>query len=250
MNAKRDERPPESAPLARESIVRELIERGVIIPDPDRTYVDESVSVAARSTLYPGTHLRGKTSIGPECRIGPDCWIEDSSIEGGCVVRYSVIESSRIRADSSVGPYAHLRPGADIGPEARVGNFVEVKAARLERGAKAGHLAYIGDADIGPNVNVGAGTVTCNYDGSAKNRTVIEAGAFIGSNASLVAPVRIGEGAIVAAGSTITEDVPARSKAFGRARQVIKPETPKSETPKREVPPETRNAKEGESHDR
>lgn len=245
MNAKRYERSPKPDAVARESIVRGLIERGVIIPDPDRTYADESVFVAPGSTLYPGTHLRGKTSIGPDCRIGPDCWIEDSSVEDGCIVRYSVIESSRIRAGSSVGPYAHLRPGADIGPEARVGNFVEVKAARLERGAKAGHLAYIGDADIGPEVNVGAGTVTCNYDGSAKNRTVIEAGAFIGSNASLVAPVRIGEGAIVAAGSTITEDVPARSKAFGRARQVVKLEAPEPE-----APAETQNAKEGESHDR
>ncbi|MBU0595705.1 hypothetical protein KJ567_03365 [Candidatus Bipolaricaulota bacterium] len=241
MNAKRDESLPGSNPATCESVVRKLIERGVIIPDPDRTYVDESVDVASSAVLYPGTHLRGKTSIGPACRIGPDCWIEDSSVEDGAVVRYSVVESARIRAGSSVGPYAHLRPGADIGPEARVGNFVEVKAARLERGAKAGHLAYIGDADIGPDVNVGAGAITCNYDGTAKHRTVIEPGAFIGSNASLVAPVRIGEGAVIAAGSTITEDVPPGSKAFGRARQVNKPEAPRPEVPK---------AEEGEAHDR
>jgi len=250
MNKKQDERASEPDPLTRASIVRELIERGVSIPDPDRTYVDESVDVAPGAVLYPGTHLRGETSIGPACRIGPDCWIEDSSIEEGAIVRYSVVESSRIRAGSSVGPYAHLRPGADVGPEARVGNFVEVKAARLERGAKAGHLAYIGDADIGPGVNVGAGTVTCNYDGTAKHRTVIESGAFIGSNASLVAPVTIGEDAVVAAGSTITEDVPPRSKAFGRARQVVKRGAPKPEAPKPEVLPETQKAKEGESHGR
>jgi len=238
MNTKRDERASEPDATTRAPIVRELIERGVIIPDPDRTYVGEHVEVAAGAVLYPGTHLRGETSIGPECHIGPDCWIEDSSIEEDATVRYSVIESSRVRAGSSIGPYAHLRPGADVGPEARVGNFVEVKAARLERGAKAGHLAYIGDADVGPDVNVGAGTITCNYDGANKHRTVIESGAFIGSNASLVAPVTIGEDAVIAAGSTITEDVPPRSKAFGRARQVVKPGRGEAET------------EEGESHGR
>ena len=121
-----------------------------------------------------------------------------------------------------MGPYAHLRPGADVGPEARIGNFVEIKSARLARGVKAGHLAYIGDADVGEDANIGAGTITCNYDGESKYRTIIEKGAFIGSNATLVAPVTIGEDAYVAAGSAITEDVPASGLAFGRARQVNK----------------------------
>jgi bifunctional UDP-N-acetylglucosamine pyrophosphorylase/glucosamine-1-phosphate N-acetyltransferase len=125
-----------------------------------------------------------------------------------------------------VGPYAHLRRGADVGPEARIGNFVEVKAARIGKGVKAGHLAYIGDAEIGEGVNVGAGAVTCNFDGVDKHRTIIEDGAFIGTNASLVAPVRIGRDAVVGAGSTITEDVAPRSLALGRARQVTKERDP------------------------
>jgi len=209
-------------PIARKRVLEALRENGVVVPDPDRTYVGEGVSVEPGTVLYPGTHLRGATEIGPDCRIGPDCWIEDSTIEERCIVRYAVVEGSRVRADSQIGPYTHLRPGADVGPEARVGNFVEVKEARLERGVKAGHLAYIGDADVGERTNVGAGTITCNYDGVAKHRTVIEKEVFVGSNASLVAPVTIGEGAVIAAGSTITEDVPPGGRAFGRARQVNK----------------------------
>ena len=203
-------------------VLKALIQSGVDVVDPDRTYVGENVQVAPGVVLFPGTHLRGSTSIDAGCRIGPDCWIEDSVIEKECTVRYSYLEQSRIRERTTVGPYAHLRPGADVGPEARIGNFVEIKQSRLERGAKAGHLAYIGNADIGEDANIGAGTITCNYDGKSKHRTIIEKGAFIGSNASLVAPVTIGEGATVAAGSAITEDVPAEGLAFGRARQVNK----------------------------
>ncbi len=216
-------------PIARKRVLDALRESGVVVPDPDRTYVGEHVVVAPGTVLYPGTHLRGATKIGAACRIGPDAWIEDTTIEEGCTVRYSVLEGARVRSDSKVGPYAHLRPGADVGPEARVGNFVEVKEARLGRGVKAGHLAYIGDADVGERTNIGAGAITCNYDGAAKHRTVIEKGAFVGSNASLVAPVTIGEGAVVAAGSTITEDVPAGGLAFGRARQVNKAAERKTE---------------------
>ena len=209
-------------PAAGRRILDALRDRGVIVPDPDRTYVGEHVEVAPGTILHPGTHLRGETSVGPDCRIGPDCWIEGTTIEERCTVRYSVLEFARVRADSIVGPYAHLRRGADVGPEARVGNFVEVKQARLGRGAKAGHLAYIGDADVGERTNVGAGAITCNYDGTTKHRTVIGRDVFVGSNVSLIAPVTIGEGAIVAAGSTITEDVPDGELAFGRARQVNK----------------------------
>jgi bifunctional UDP-N-acetylglucosamine pyrophosphorylase / glucosamine-1-phosphate N-acetyltransferase len=203
--------------------VGELIRAGVHVVDPSRTYVEGGVQVAAGVTLFPGTYLLGRTRIEAGCTIGPDCWICDTQVESSCVVRYSVLEQARVREESVVGPYAHLRSGADVGPEARIGNFVEVKKARLDRGVKAGHLAYIGDAQIGQGVNIGAGTITCNYDGVAKHRTVIEEGAFVGSNASLVAPVSIGSDAIVAAGSTVTEDVPALHTAFGRARQVNKP---------------------------
>jgi len=199
-----------------------LLKGGVVLPDPDRVFVDPAAEVSAGAILLPGTYLIGSCSIGPECRIGPDCWIEDSAIEGRCIVRYSVVESARVREGSRVGPYAHLRRGADVGPDARIGNFVEVKAARLGKGVKAGHLAYIGDAEVGEGVNVGAGAVTCNYDGVDKYRTTIEDGAFIGTNASLVAPLTIGKDAVVGAGSTITEDVPPESLALGRARQVVK----------------------------
>jgi bifunctional UDP-N-acetylglucosamine pyrophosphorylase / glucosamine-1-phosphate N-acetyltransferase len=203
-------------------VAETLMESGVRIRDPHRTDIDIDVTVAPGAEILPGTHLVGTTAIGEACEIGPDSWIADSSVEAESVVRYSVVEGSRIRAGSIVGPYAHLRPGADVGPRAKIGNFVEVKASRVEEGAKVNHLAYIGDADVGENANVGAGTITCNYDGHRKHRTAIGEGAFIGSNASLVAPVTIGEGAIVAAGSTITEDVPPGALAIGRGRQVNK----------------------------
>jgi bifunctional UDP-N-acetylglucosamine pyrophosphorylase/glucosamine-1-phosphate N-acetyltransferase len=199
-----------------------LLEGGVVLPDPDRVYVDPGAEVAAGTTLLPGTYLVGGCRIGADCRIGPDCYIESSTIEAKSVVRYAVVEGARVREGSTVGPYAHLRPGADVGPEARIGNFVEVKAARLGRGVKAGHLAYIGDAELGEGVNFGAGAITCNYDGVEKHRTIIEDGAFIGTNASLVAPVRICANATIGAGSTITEDVSPGALALGRARQVEK----------------------------
>jgi len=211
------------ARVVRERTSARLASEGVFLVDPERITVDDLVSVGAGTTLLSGVHLLGATRIHPGCTIGPDCLIADSTVEQGCTVYYSVLESAHVRERTRIGPFTHLRPGADVGPEARLGNFVEVKAARLERGVKAGHLAYIGDAQIGPDVNVGAGTITCNYDGKTKAQTIIEEGAFIGSNTALVAPVRIGQGAFVAAGSTITEDVPPNARAFGRARQVVKP---------------------------
>ncbi len=208
--------------IARRRKLAALAALGVIVVDDERTYIDEQVRVGAGTRILPGVHLVGTTEVGQACTLGPDSWIEDSVVEDGAVVRYSVLESACVRERSAVGPFAHLRPGADVGPEARVGNFVEVKAARLGRGVKAGHLSYLGDAEIGEGTNVGAGTITCNYDGAAKHRTVIEDGVFIGSNVSLVAPVTIGRGAFVAAGSTITENVPPQMLALGRARQVLK----------------------------
>lgn len=213
----------------RRHVVEALIQSGVDIIDPDRTYVGQDVKVAPGAVLFPGVHLRGATTIGAGCSIGPECWIEDCVIDQECTIRYATLEQARVREHTIVGPYAHLRPGADVGPEARVGSFVEIKNARLEKGVKAGHLAYIGDADLGQDVNVGAGTITCNYDGTEKHRTVIGRGAFIGSNASLVAPVTIGEGAYIAAGSAITEDVPPTGLAFGRARQINKTSGPTAE---------------------
>ena len=211
--------------LMRLRIARALMESGATIVDPERTHIDFGVTVGMDSQILPGTYLRGDSSIGERCTIGPDAWIDNSTVENDCRVWYATVEGARVRTDTTVGPYAHLRPGADVGPNVRIGNFVEVKASRVKRGAKAGHLTYLGDAEVGEEANIGAGTITCNYDGKRKHRTTIGDRAFIGSNASLVAPVTIGEDAIVGAGSTITEDVPPGSLGLGRARQVIKQPT-------------------------
>ena len=213
---------PDVSACARERILAALAEKGVLLTDPARTYVDEGVEIGEATILFPGSHVRGGSRVGSGCRIGPDAWIDSSVVEDGAVVRYSVLEGARVRERSTIGPYAHLRHGSDVGPDARVGNFVEVKAARLGPGVKAGHLSYLGDADVGAGTNIGAGTITCNFDGAAKHRTVIEDDVFVGSNVSLVAPVTIGRGAVIGAGSTITEDVPPETLAIARARQVIK----------------------------
>ena len=208
--------------LANHRVVDRLIVGGVLIPDRNQVWVDEDARVDAGATLLPGVHIRGTSHIKIGASIGPNAWIEASDIDEAVVVRYSVVERCHVRSGTTVGPYAHLRDGADIGPNARIGNFVEVKASRIERDVKAAHLSYIGDAEIGENVNVGAGAITCNYDGKGKHKTIVERDAFIGTNVSLVAPIRIGAGALLAAGSTITEDVPAGARAFGRARQETK----------------------------
>ncbi len=208
--------------LARLRNAAALAAGGVLIVDAARTYIDDGVSIGVGTVVLPGTHVRGESRIGAGCSVGPDSWIDSSVVEDGAVVRYSVLEGARVRERSTIGPYAHLRHGSDVGPDARVGNFVEVKASRLGSGVKAGHLSYLGDADVGVGTNIGAGTITCNFDGAAKHRTVIEDGVFVGSNVSLVAPVTIGRGAVIGAGSTITEDVPPETLAIARARQVIK----------------------------
>ena len=208
--------------IVREETLERLMSSGVTVVDPERTYAEPTVAVGPDTTLMPGTHLIGATCVGEDCTIGPDAWIEDSTVEDGCRVRYAVVESATVRAGSAIGPFAHLRSRADVGPNVRIGNFVEVKASRVKRGAKAGHLTYLGDTEVGEDANIGAGTITCNYDGTRKNRTTIGPRAFIGSNVSLVAPVTVGEDAVVGAGSTITDDVPPGTLALGRARQVVK----------------------------
>lgn len=200
-----------------------LVAAGVTVRDPRTTYVDEDVEVGVGTVLYPGVILESGTVIGAGCTIHARVRITRCRVEENVVVLDgSILEDSTVDAGASIGPYARLRPGSEIGPGAKVGNFVETKATRLGAGSKASHLTYLGDAEIGSNVNVGAGTITCNYDGVHKHRTVIEDGAFIGSNVALVAPVRIGAGAYVGAGSTITEDVPAGALAIGRGVQVNK----------------------------
>src|SRR5579863_6524527 len=200
-----------------------LMRAGVTLVDPEITYVDEDVEVGPDAILEPGVILAGKTRVGRGARLGPWATIVDSELADRVTVRQSsLIIGCQVAEDAVIGPFAHLRDGAVIESEARIGNFVEVKKSRVGRRTKALHLTYLGDATLEENVNVGAGTVTCNYDGEHKHPTTIERGVFIGSGSMLVAPVIIGRGSYVAAGSTITEDVPPGSLALGRARQVNK----------------------------
>lgn len=202
---------------------RELMAAGVVIYRPETCVIDSEVEVAADTILEPFVQILDRTRIGADCHIRSYSIIRDSQIGDRVQIRPgSIIDQSRIGSDVVLGPFSHLRPGAELGEQVHVGNFVEVKKSRLGRGSKANHLAYLGDSDIGSDVNVGAGTITCNYDGVSKHVTVIEEGAFIGSNSTLVAPVRIGKGSYVAAGSTITQDVPGDALALGRARQTVK----------------------------
>jgi bifunctional UDP-N-acetylglucosamine pyrophosphorylase/glucosamine-1-phosphate N-acetyltransferase len=200
-----------------------LLLSGVTIIDPLSTYIDVEVQVGQDSVIEPGVMLLGATVLGREVFVGTGSRIEDSRVGDGTAVRpYSVVQRARIGRDCRVGPFAHLRPDTTLEDGARVGNFVETKKTRLGRGSKANHLAYLGDAEVGRNVNIGAGTITCNFDGRSKHRTVIEDEVFIGSDSQLVAPVRVRRGAFVGAGSTITKDVPAHALAIARGRQLVK----------------------------
>ncbi|HEV2178446.1 MAG TPA: bifunctional UDP-N-acetylglucosamine diphosphorylase/glucosamine-1-phosphate N-acetyltransferase GlmU [Terriglobia bacterium] len=200
-----------------------LMREGVTIVHPEATYIDDAVEVGPDTVIEPGVSLLGRTRVGRACVLHPCSTIADSALGDRVTVRpCSVITGCEISSDVAVGPFAHLRDGAVIETSARIGNFVEVKKSRVGRGSRVLHLTYLGDSTLGEQVNVGAGTVTCNYDGVKKHPTVIESGAFIGSGSMLVAPIRIGRGAYVAAGSTISKNVPAGALAFGRARQVNK----------------------------
>lgn len=197
---------------------------GVTIVDPASTWIGAEVEIDADVLVHPFTILDGDTRLGEGTQVGPHATIKDSTIGRGCTVVHSHLTGATMQDGSRCGPFAQLRPKAVIGRNARIGNFVEVKNAVFGEEAKANHLAYVGDASVGDHANIGAGTITCNYDGFGKYRTEIGAGAFIGSNSTLVAPLQIGEGAIVAGGSTITQDVPAGALALGRARQEVKEE--------------------------
>jgi bifunctional UDP-N-acetylglucosamine pyrophosphorylase/glucosamine-1-phosphate N-acetyltransferase len=201
-----------------------LMADGVTITDPETTYIDAGVQIGADTVIYPSVQIYGNTVIGEDSTIHSYSRISDSKIGARSVVLEGcVIVDSAIGEDVSVGPYAHLRMGASLGDSAKVGNFVEIKKSALGAGTKSMHLAYLGDATIGKNVNIGAGVITCNYDGVQKHPTVIEDGAFVGTDSQLIAPVRVGKDAYVAAGSSITEDVPPESLAIARGRQVNKP---------------------------
>ena len=211
------------AAIQRRRILDGLMEAGVTVLDPASTYVEDTVTIGPDTTLYPNVVLEGATTIGSECVIASGCQVSASRFGDRVTLKpYCVVSEAVVEDDATLGPFCHLRPGCHIGPKAKIGNFVEAKKARIGRGSKANHLAYLGDATVGENVNIGAGTITCNYDGRAKHETRIGDGAFVGTNATLVAPLVIGEGAYVGGGSTITKDVPPGALAVGRAPQVVK----------------------------
>ncbi|HXG14761.1 MAG TPA: bifunctional UDP-N-acetylglucosamine diphosphorylase/glucosamine-1-phosphate N-acetyltransferase GlmU [Calidithermus sp.] len=211
------------AAILRRRILDRLMESGVTVIDPASTYVEDTVTVGPDSVLHPHVWLQGATVIGSECVIGPGAHITASRLGDRVTLRpYCVLTEAVVEEDAELGPFCHLRPRAHIGAGAKIGNFVEVKKARIGRGSKANHLAYIGDAVVGERVNIGAGAITCNYDGFSKHETRIGDGAFIGTNTSLVAPLTIGEGAYVGSGSVITKDVPPGALAVERSPQVVK----------------------------
>lgn len=205
--------------VLRRRIIERLMLDGVTVIDPATTFVDAGVSIAPDTVIYPFTIIEGETVIGRECIIGPQSRLVDCRLGDGVVFRNSVALESEIGDGTTVGPFAYLRPGNRIGSRVRIGDFVELKKSVVGEGSKIPHLSYVGDALIGSGVNVGAGTITCNYDGRRKSVTIIEDGAFIGSNTNLVAPVKVGRGAYVGAGSTITRDVPPGALGVARGRQ-------------------------------
>lgn len=209
--------------ILRRRINHRLMGEGVWMLDPERTYVDATVRVAAGAHLYPGTHLEGETAVGSGAVVGPDAFVVDSTIGEGATVSYSVLRGAEVGDSVSVGPYASLRPGTVLKRGSKAGTFVETKNTTVGEGAKVPHLSYMGDATIGEGANVGAGTITFNYDGTDKHPTVIGAGAFIGSDTMLVAPVTIGDGATTGAGSVISKDVEAGALAVERSPQVAIP---------------------------
>jgi len=208
--------------IARMRKIKELMDSGVTIHMPNTVYIEEDVVLGRDTEIWPNTIIKGSVSAGEDCVIGPGTYIEDSQIGNRVRIEYSHVVQAYVGDDSVIGPFGRLRPGAKLVGKVKIGNFVEIKNSTLGYGTKASHLSYIGDATVGNNVNIGAGTITCNYDGFRKNPTYIEDEVFIGSDSILVAPVRIGKGAYTAAGSVITQDVPPGALAIGRARQVNK----------------------------
>jgi bifunctional UDP-N-acetylglucosamine pyrophosphorylase/glucosamine-1-phosphate N-acetyltransferase len=205
----------EAEALLRRRINERWMTSGVTIVDPSTTYIEPSVTIGRDTVIQPNTHLRGATTIGARCIIGPNTIIEDCAIGDDCEVLASVLEQAVMEEGADIGPFGHLRKGARLCEGAHMGNFGELKKSTLGPGAKMGHFSYLGDAEVEAGANIGAGTITCNYDGERKHRTVIEEGAFIGSDTMLVAPVRIGKRAKTGAGAVVTRDVPDDALAYG-----------------------------------
>ena len=210
----------EVSSMVRQQKNEELMAAGVTIVDPATTYIDVDVVIGADTVIHPCVFLEGSTKVGAACEIHSGARIVNSTLgDRVCVRNHTVVTDSTVESGALLGPFAHIRPGSQVGEGAHIGNFVELKKTAIGKGAKANHLAYLGDATIGAATNVGAGTITCNYDGEKKHQTVIGAGVFVGSNSTLVAPVTLADGSYIAAGSAVTADVPAGALAIGRARQ-------------------------------
>ncbi|HCU07395.1 MAG TPA: UDP-N-acetylglucosamine diphosphorylase [Clostridiales bacterium] len=200
-------------------ILLEHVHNGVAFVDPESTYIDDAVTIGQGTIVYPGVILSGKTVVGQDCTIGANTRIVDSIIGNGVEIQASHIVESQIGNECKIGPFAYLRPDSRIGDNVKIGDFVEIKNSVIGDGTKVPHLTYVGDADLGQNINLGCGVVFVNYDGSTKHRSIVEDRAFIGCNTNLISPVTVGEKAYVAAGSTLTKDVPAGALAVARARQ-------------------------------
>ena len=208
--------------IMRKRINEAHMRNGVTIIDPATTYIESDISIGQDTIIFPGTMIAGQTVIGEDCLIGPHSEIKDCEVGNRTEIRQSVAESSSIGNEVKIGPFAHIRPQSEIHDSVKIGNFVEIKKSVFGQGSKASHLSYIGDAEVGKDVNIGCGSITVNYDGKNKFLTKIEDGVFIGCNSNLVAPVTVGKGAYVAAGSTITKDVPGEALSIARARQINK----------------------------
>ncbi len=208
--------------IMRGRINARLMDSGVTLLDPATTYIDAGVEIGIDTVVEPNCHLRGRTTVGPNCRIGPNSIIEDSQIGEGCQIVASVVRGSTLETNIRVGPFADLRPGNYIASQAYIGNHAEIKNSRIGSGVHIGHFSYVGDSEIGARTNIGAGTITCNYDGKSKHRTVIGEDAFIGSDTLLRAPVTVGARATTGAGSVVTKDIPPGSTAVGAPARVIK----------------------------
>ena len=200
-----------------------LLEAGVEMLDPAAVYVEESVTVGEGTLLLPGTILRGNTVVGKNCRLGPNVMLTDCTVGDEVTINASQCEESTIEAGSQIGPYTHIRPHCVVGKGSKIGAFVQLKNCNLGEGTKMAHLTYVGDSDVGDHCNFGCGTVTCNYDGFKKFRTTIGSNVFVGCNTNFVPPVTVGDGAYIAAATTVTEDIPGDAMAIGRQRQTVKP---------------------------
>ncbi len=213
----------EAEKIMQQKILEKLMLDGVRIIDPASAYIDAEVVMGKDTIILPGTIIKGKTKIGENCRLGPQSYIENCQIGNNVEIRASFLYEGEIADGVRIGPFAHLRPGTVIGTKARIGNFTEVKKSHIGAETKVSHLSYIGDATLGKKINVGAGVITCNFDGVNKYQTTIEDEVFVGSNVNLVAPIKVGKKAVIGAGSTICKDVPARSLALARSSEIIKP---------------------------